>query len=135
MRKPGYKYTIDLIKFYERQGPIHTISKFDFTVCACAITREKKFFFNERLFEHIDNRRLKIQYTNGSNAFSTLKRLQKYAVRGYDMANRDLLELVRELQKINVNKISEEIKTIEDMNVGILKSFYKMDSRSKRKRW
>lgn len=89
------KFKFDLVKKFFA-SPTETIENFDFTVC-CGACSLADVFLNERFFQ--DNARKALVIHSLPFPFSTLARLQKYAMKGYHMCPENMQKLI-----IGINK-------------------------------
>ena len=90
-------FSIDLVKkFYN--NPYHLINSFDFTVCCCAVDL-LGIYYNTRYFTDLEKRKLVICAL--PYPLSTLRRLQKYTKKGFNICNAELLKLAEGLRTVN----------------------------------
>jgi hypothetical protein len=94
---------VQLIKIFFQDLP-STIDSFDFTVCCCGVTREE-VFYHETFFIDLAKKRLvinKLPYP-----VSTLRRLQKYILKGYKICNGGIIHIVQAIQQMPQENIEE----------------------------
>lgn len=103
---------IQLIKKHWLQNPQESIENFDFTVCSVAVDYNK-VYYHETFFMDLAKKRLVINKLHFP--ISTLQRLQKYIIKGYRICNGGLLEIVKEIQKLDLtNSKSNNIEFYSD---------------------
>lgn len=92
-------FTVDLVKrFYS--SPEDCIKEFDFTVCCCAIDKER-FYEHERFEKDLNDRKLVINTL--PYPLSTLRRLQKYIKKGFSICNGGLLDIAKAISELDLS--------------------------------
>ena len=78
------------IQFKSRFG-LETIDQFDYTCCAIAVDKNKKFTYHDDYFEHIERRELHY-IGNHPNRFyvNKAKRMLRYFDKGFNIDNENL---------------------------------------------
>lgn len=99
------KQRIDLCRKYFA-SPKDTIDAFDFTV-ACGAVTDKYVITHETFF--IDLSRKALVINKLPYPISTISRMQKYIKKGYHICNGGILEIAKEISKLDM----EDQKTIE----------------------
>jgi len=106
----GKKIDIDIVK-KEFASPLMCIDAFDFTVCCMAVTNESFYYHKSAIFDLI-RRRLVVHKL--PHPVDTLKRLNKYTIKGFAACNGTLLTIAKAIAG-------------QDQNNENLFEFYKFD--------
>lgn len=81
---------VDLVK-RDDGTPIQTLNSFDFIVCAAAVDREGNFYHHIDFFEDLDRKEINLHAV--TDPVDSMRRLQKYAARGYRAPHDQVVEL------------------------------------------
>jgi len=84
---------------YYNMKTTELIDSFDYTICMAMITTDG-IKVGEHFFEDLKNKRLRINKI--TYPLATLERLQKYIKKGFTACNGTLLEIVKAIQKVNL---------------------------------
>ena len=96
--------------------PTEVISKFDFTICMCAVDYvNSTLIIHEDFFEHLAGRIL--IYTGSPMPLSSMKRTYKYYRRGYSICDENIIRIAEDISKtINFDNNKEVNVHIEGMD-------------------
>ena len=83
---------VQIIRKHFFDGPVETISAFDFTVCAFALTNDESFWMHQSSLLDMAMMRLKVVGLQFPQ--STLRRTYKYAEKGYRICGGELGKVV-----------------------------------------
>jgi len=95
------KIEVDLVKNFAPSKE-DTVSQFDYTVCTGTVDREG-VHFNKEFMYALKNK--KLQVNSLCNPIGAIKRIKKYAKRGYDLSNRELQKIVNKIASTNVQEL------------------------------
>lgn len=112
------KDQIDLVKVYF-STPAETFETFDFT-CVCCVVSPDGVWHHPTFFIDLASKKLVINKL--WKPLGTLKRLQKYAKKGYNMENDQLLVLalsIQECDDFDNYDVDDQRKIAQGMSVGV----------------
>ena len=93
------------------------LAAFDFTVCQCAIGKNE-ITYSDSYFEHIATRSLYFtDYALNRPAY-TLRRLMKYAHKGFKISDKELARLLEPLTKLDLEDPNENFSLRSKWNNG-----------------
>jgi hypothetical protein len=80
--------------------PEECIHQFDYTVCAIAVDKDKKFFYHEDFFEHLEKKEIHYTGNHPSKHYTNkAKRMLKYFNKGFTMDQKNLEKWLNSLIK------------------------------------
>ena len=94
-------YEVDLVKtFYPTKE--QTVANFDYTVC-CGTVDRNGVSFDDRFIYALKNK--KLQVNSLVNPIGAVKRIKKYAKRGYDLSNKELRKLTNKISTTDIHEL------------------------------
>lgn len=111
-RREGPENRVQLIR-YEFGGPEKILKNFDFKMCMVGIDYiTGLLYYFEDAFEHIEKKIMAFNLQSCYFNISSLKRLVKFASRGYAISNEDLKNLAEAIAKLGLDGIRRKRNTI-----------------------
>lgn len=108
----------DLTKhFYE--DPSECINDFDFTVCACAITKDE-IYYDSNFFTDLASRTLIVN--NSKKPVASLIRIKKYLSYGYTISDNEILKLAKACKEVDFDNLIMPRDTAQ-INTAALDNF------------
>jgi hypothetical protein len=94
-------FEVDLVKNFSPSKE-STVADFDYTVCTGIVDRDGVYFTKEFMYA-LKNK--KLQVNSLCNPIGAVKRIKKYAKRGYDLSNVELQKIVNKIAMTDVNEL------------------------------
>ena len=94
-------YEVDLVKKFSPSKE-NTVADFDYTVCTGLVDRDGVYFTKEFMYA-LKNK--KLQVNSLCNPIGAVKRIKKYAQRGYDLSNVELQKIVNKIAMTDVDEL------------------------------
>jgi len=94
-------FEVDLVKNFSPSKE-DTVSQFDYTICTGIVDRSGVHFSKEFIYA-LKNK--KLQVNSLCNPIGAVKRIKKYAKRGYDLSNKELQKIVNKIARTDVQEL------------------------------
>ena len=94
-------FEVDLVKNFSPSKE-STVADFDYTVCTGIVDRDGVYFTKEFMYA-LKNK--KLQVNSLCNPIGAVKRIKKYAKRGYDLSNVELQKIVNKIAMTDVDEL------------------------------
>ncbi len=94
-------FEVDLVKNFSPSKE-STVADFDYTVCTGIVDRDGVYFTKEFMYA-LKNK--KLQVNSLINPIGAVKRIKKYAQRGYDLSNVELQKIVNKIAMTDVDEL------------------------------